>query len=74
MTIIHYITTAIGYLRLITLSDVIDIAILSYLIYKGINILQRSNAAKVVKALLLIFVVMWVSYQFNLNAINFVLR
>ena len=73
MSIFEYITTAMGYLRLITISDMIDIAILSYVIYKGINILQRTNAAKVAKALLLLFVVMWLSYQFNLNAINFVL-
>ena len=73
MSIFEYITTAVGYLRLITISDMIDIAILSYVIYKGINILQRTNAAKVAKALLLLFVVMWLSYQFNLNAINFVL-
>lgn len=73
MPIFEYITTAMGYLRLITISDMIDIAILSYVIYKGINILQRTNAAKVAKALLLLFVVMWLSYQFNLNAINFIL-
>ena len=73
MSIFEYITTAVGYLRLITISDMIDIAILSYVIYKGINILQRTNAAKVAKALLLLFVVMWLSYQFNLNAINFIL-
>ena len=73
MSIFEYITTAVGYLRLITISDMIDIAILSYVIYKGINILQRTNAAKVAKALLLLFVVMWLSYQFYLNAINFVL-
>ena len=73
MSIFEYITTAVGYLRLITISDMIDIAILSYVIYKGINILQRTNAAKVAKALLLLFVVMWLSYQFNLNSINFVL-
>ena len=73
MSIFEYITTAMGYLRQITISDMIDIAILSYVIYKGINILQRTNAAKVAKALLLLFVVMWLSYQFNLNAINFVL-
>ena len=61
-------------LRLITFTDLIDIAILSYVIYKGINLLQKTNAAKVAKALLLIFVVMWISHQFNLNTINFVMN
>ncbi len=63
----------VEYLRLITLSDVIDIAILSFFLYKLIGILQRTNAAKVVRALLLIVAAMWVAYQFNLNAVNFIL-
>jgi len=58
---------------LITISDVIDIAILAYLAYKVIGLLQRTNAAKVAKALLLLMVALWLSYQFNLNAMNFLL-
>ena len=73
MSFVQYLTTLAEYLRFITISDLLDIVILSYVVYKGINILQRTNAAKVAKALLLILVVMWLSYQFNLNTINFVL-
>lgn len=72
-SLIHYCITTVEYLRLITVADVVDIAILSYLIYRCIGIFQRTNAAKVAKALLLIVVAMWLSYQFNLNAINFIL-
>ena len=68
----HFLSMA-EYLRLITLSDVIDIAILSYLFYKLLGILQRTNAAKVAKALLFLVIAMWLAYQFNLNAINFIL-
>lgn len=70
---LQYCISMVEYLRLITISDVIDIAILSYLIYKCLGILQRTNAAKVARALLLIVIAMWVAYQFNLNAINFIL-
>lgn len=73
MSFVQYLTTLADSLRFITISDLLDIVILSYVVYKGINILQRTNAAKVAKALLLILVVMWLSYQFNLNTINFVL-
>lgn len=73
MSFVQYLTTLAESLRFITISDLLDIVILSYVVYKGINILQRTNAAKVAKALLLILVVMWLSYQFNLNTINFVL-
>ncbi|MGM9578534.1 MAG: diadenylate cyclase CdaA [Evtepia sp.] len=73
MSFVQYLTTLADSLRFITISDLLDIVILAYVVYKGINILQRTNAAKVAKALLLILVVMWLSYQFNLNTINFVL-
>ena len=68
---LQYCVNTLGYLRLMTVSDLIDIAILSFLFYKCIGIFQRTNAAKVAKALLLIIVAMWISYQFNLNAISF---
>ena len=70
----HYLLSMAEYLRLITISDVIDIVILSYLLYKVLGILQRTNADKVVRALLLIVIAMWVAYLFDLNAINFILR
>ena len=71
---LQYCVNTLGYLRLMTVSDLIDIAILSFLFYKCIGIFQRTNAAKVAKALLLIIVAMWISYQFNLNAISFILN
>lgn len=71
---IQYCANTIGYLRLMTISDILDIAILAVLFYKFIGFFQRTTAAKVAKALLLIVVVMWISNQFNLNAINFILN
>ena len=70
---LQFCVNTLGYLRLMTVSDLIDIAILSFMFYKCIGIFQRTNAAKVAKALLIIVVAMWISYQFNLNAINFIL-
>lgn len=72
-SILQYLTSAVEYLRLISISDLIDIAILAYVAYKIIGLLQRTNAAKVAKALLILMVALWLSYQFNLNAINFLL-
>ena len=72
-SVMQFFSTIMDYLRLITIADMIDIAIMAFLIYKGIILLQRTKAVAVAKALLLIFVVLWLSYQFNLNAVNFVL-
>ena len=73
MHLFQHMLSMAEYLRLITLSDVVDIAILSYLLYRALGILQRTNADKVARALLLLVGAMWLAYQFNLNAINFIL-
>lgn len=71
---LQYCVNFVSYLRLMTVADLIDIVILSFLIYKCIGIFQRTNAAKVARALLLIVIALWISYHFNLNAINFLLN
>jgi diadenylate cyclase len=73
-SILQYFVTMLDYFSLMTISDIVDIVILSYLVYKCIGIFQRTNAANVAKALLLIVVAVWLTYQFDLNAINFVLN
>ena len=72
-SILQYLQSAVEYLRLISLPDVIDIAILAYVAYKIIGLIQQTNAAKAAKALLILVVALWLSYQFHLNAINFLL-
>ena len=69
----NYCVVVEEYLRLITLSDLVDIVILSFILYKCINLLQWTNAAKVAKVLLIMVACMWVSYQLSLDAINFLL-
>ena len=70
----QYCVNFASYLRQMTVADLVDIVILSFLFYKCIGIFQRTNAAKVARALLLIIVAVWISYQFHLNAINFILN
>ena len=70
-TFLNYCVVVAEYLRLITLSDLVDIVILSFILYKCINLLQWTNAAKVAKVLLIMVACMWVSYQLSLDAINF---
>ena len=72
-SILQYLQSAVEYLRLISLSDIIDIGILAYVVYKVIGLIQRTNAAKAAKALMILLVALWLSYQLHLNAINFLL-
>lgn len=55
---LQYCVNTLGYLRLMTVSDLIDIATLSFLFYKCIGF-PPTNTAKVAKALLLIICGVW---------------
>ncbi len=69
----QWLKTLQGYLHLITIFDVIDISITAYLIYRGMVLLRRSRSAQVAKAIFILMGAMWLSYQFQLNVINFIL-
>lgn len=70
--ITQWMATAWEYQKIITIFDVIDITIVAYVIYRGMLLLRRSRSAQVAKAIMLIVLLLWVSYQFNLNVINFI--
>ena len=42
-----YCINTVGYLRLVTISDLVDIAILTFLFYKLIGLFRRTNAGHV---------------------------
>ena len=62
-----------NYFRTIEITDVIDIAITSYLIYKAITFILRTSSARGFKGIFLIVIALWVSTLFKLNVINFIL-
>ena len=72
-TLVQIFGTVADYLRLIRLTDLIDVAVIALVVYKVMAMMRRSSAAQVAKALLLIVAALWLSYQLNLNAINFIL-
>lgn len=71
--IMQWIGTILEYRKIVTIFDVIDVSIIAYIIYRGMMLLRRSRSAQVAKAILLIVLLLWVSYQFNLNVINFII-
>lgn len=61
------------YIQLISITDILDVAITAFLIYKVIVLVRHSRAARVAKALLLLILVLWVSSFLHLYVINFFL-
>lgn len=60
------------YLKIVTIFDIIDVSIVAYIIYRGMLLLRGSRSAQVAKAIFLIVALLWLSYQFRLNVINFI--
>lgn len=63
-----------NYITSMKISDIIDILIVTYLIYQAIVLIRKTKSKNVAKAVLLFVVVLWISDLMNLTMINFVLR
>lgn len=58
----------------IHLTDLIDIAILSFVIYKILWALRKTSSGRVLRGVLVLLVAMWLSSQFKLIATSFLLN
>jgi len=63
-----------GILMSIRITDVIDILIVAYLLYKMFGFIRETRAQQLFRGVLLVIVVFFVSQIFNLNLLNWLLR
>lgn len=62
-----------SYLKLIQISDIIDIAIMAFVIYKVLSLVQSTKAANLLKGLFVFFAVLLLSDALKLYGINYIL-
>lgn len=55
-------------------TDVIDILIVAYLIYKTIKLVKETRAEQLIKGIVLLLILLQLSYTLRLNTINFIIR
>lgn len=60
-------------LKLIRVRDILDIAIVAFVIYKGTKLVRETRAVQLIKGIIILLLAMQVSGWFSLNAINFLL-
>ena len=69
----NFINAVVSVLSGIRIMDIIDIAIVAFVIYKTIGFIQKTRAQQLVKGLLLLVAVMFISSIFNLYTVHFIL-
>ncbi len=70
----QFLSTAIEYVKLIGIFDVIDMAIVAFVVYRIFCFVRRSRSGQVVKAILLIILAMGIANVLQLQVVRFVLN
>ena len=65
---------ALGYVKQMGIADFLDIAIMSYLIYRVLLLIRRSRSGQVVKAIIIIIAALAVASLLHLSVISFILN
>ncbi len=68
-----FLDYALKYLQLLRISDFIDIGIVAIIIYYIITLLRDTRAMQLVKGLIILFAVFFISRWLHFNALNYIL-
>ncbi len=68
-----YLNTVISVLSGIRIMDIVDIAIVAFAIYKIIDFIRKTRAQQLLKGLLILVAIMFLSSIFNLYTVHFLL-
>lgn len=63
----------LDYLRTIKITDLIDIAIISYIFYRIILFAKQTRAGQVLRGIALVILLLWISNVFNLHILAYIL-
>lgn len=63
-----------GYIQTIGVSDVFDILIITAIIYRLMGFIIKTNSVKVAKGIVVLLLALWLSGEFKLHMINFLMR
>ncbi len=64
---------AVNYLMMIRVTDVIDMAIIAFVVYNILIRLRSTTSVRILQGVLVLLLIMWLSMQLNLRSINFLL-
>ncbi len=67
------LANAKNYIQLISISDVVDVLIMTFVFYKVLTLIRKTQAAQVLKGILLLVVALAVATLGGLDVVNFIL-
>ena len=73
-TIRTLFVNAFNYIRTMGITDVIDILIVAFLIYKIVDLIRKTSSSKLGRGVVLILLALWISGWLKLKVVNFILR
>lgn len=62
-----------NFIQTVTIWDILDIAIIAFLIYKLLTFVRKTNSANVIKGIILLLAVMWLSSILHLSVVSYLL-
>lgn len=74
MDVIGFFESKLNYLLTMSFGDIVDIIIVAFLIYKLIDLIRKTSSYNLAKGLLVILIALWLSGEFHLTMINYLLR
>ena len=64
---------ALNYLQTIKITDLIDIAIISYILYKIFQFAKETRAGQVLRGIVLVIAMLWLANVLNLHVLSYIL-
>ena len=58
----------------ITVSDIIDIAVVSFLIYQVVTLVRETSSARIIRGVIVLIVAMWISNILQLTMVNYLFQ
>ncbi|MDR1065457.1 MAG: diadenylate cyclase CdaA [Oscillospiraceae bacterium] len=59
--------------KTIGVGDILDVLIIAYIIYRVLSVVRKTSAGSVIKGVMLLVVVLWLSSMLKLNVLNYLL-
>ena len=70
----EYLEKALYFLLTMELRDLVDMAIVAYLIYRLLSLVKSTSSEKLLKGVLVVILALWLSSELRLNSLSFVLN